>query len=289
MHKNYFVLCFASLLAAVPAHAGEWSTDEASGCQVWNNYPTPDEKIVWSGACKDGKAFGPGTLKFVQKDPQKSSALNCSFLDGKCQGAGKKIWANGDRYKGDLVDGKLSGKGTFVWASGDQYEGNFVNDEFVGEGAFKLFVRGGNEGDFANAELTGGGDSGQPDGKRYQRELREGRRAAIAAMKGAKPMRPEVTGPGRDVTGESGLLNSCRQVPPDYPAAAGPFPGWDGLITGQVKAQGLVENGVVQSVRIVSGPNIFHDAVRAAMLQYKCPGVVGPMYFLQEFNFANPQ
>jgi hypothetical protein len=94
---------------------------------------------------------------------------------------------------------------------------------------------------------------------------------------------------GSDVAGMTRIPKTCIQVPPEYPAAAGPFPGWNGLITGRVTAQGLVENGVVQSVQILSGPKIFHDSVRAAMLQYKCSGVTDPVSFTQEFNFANPQ
>ena len=41
-------------------------------------------------------------------------------------------------------------------------------------------------------------------------------------------------------------------------------------IEGVVRAQVLVRDGVVREVTILSGPRVFHSAVRAAMLQYKC-------------------
>ena len=55
------------------------------------------------------------------------------------------------------------------------------------------------------------------------------------------------------------------QVPPEMPRKA----IQDGA-TGVVKAKALIKDGVVKEVTILSGPRIFHAAVRAAMLQYKC-------------------
>jgi len=314
MHKKVFVLCFTSLLAlaSVPAHAGEWFTDEASGCQAWNNFPQPDERIVWSGACKDGKVSGPGSLKFLQKDPQKSSTVNCSFVDGKCEGPGTTIWANGnrregnyvdnyaegkgifvwvngDRYEGDFVQGKRTGKGSLVWANGNRYTGDFVDGVRTGKGVFAWADGSHYEGDFVQNKRIGKGVMTWPDGNQQEGDFVDGKPVWTVAMKWINDPQSETLPPGNGVASASSPSSSCLQVPPDYPFAAGPFPGWDGRITGQVKAQGLVANGVVQSVQILSGPKIFHDVVRAAMLQYKCPGVAGPVSFSQEFEFANPQ
>ena len=56
--------------------------------------------------------------------------------------------------------------------------------------------------------------------------------------------------------------------------------------TGVVKAQALISNGQVKSVEILSGPRVFHAAVRAAMLQYKCTNDgSGEVLATQEFNF----
>src|SRR6476661_2269075 len=41
-------------------------------------------------------------------------------------------------------------------------------------------------------------------------------------------------------------------------------------ISGVVKAQATISNGQVKEVTILSGPRIYHAAVKAAMMQYKC-------------------
>jgi protein TonB len=56
-------------------------------------------------------------------------------------------------------------------------------------------------------------------------------------------------------------------------------------IQGLVKAQAVVEGGHVKEVNILSGPRIFHEAVRAAMLQYQCASRPSTVVAMQEFNF----
>ncbi len=55
------------------------------------------------------------------------------------------------------------------------------------------------------------------------------------------------------------------QVKPDVPRQA-----IEEGISGTVRARALIQDGKVKEVTILSGPRIFHAAVRAAMLQYKC-------------------
>ena len=54
---------------------------------------------------------------------------------------------------------------------------------------------------------------------------------------------------------------------------------------GVVKAQIVLKAGVVQEVTILSGPNVFHAAVKAAIMQYKCVADVAEATVTQEFNF----
>ena len=54
---------------------------------------------------------------------------------------------------------------------------------------------------------------------------------------------------------------------------------------GVVKAQALIRDGSVREVTILSGPRIFHAAVRNAMLQYKCVSEPGDVLAPQEFVF----
>ena len=56
-------------------------------------------------------------------------------------------------------------------------------------------------------------------------------------------------------------------------------------VSGLVKAQALVQSGVVKEVTILSGPRIFHSAVRTAMLQYTGCTVPDGTVVVQEFAF----
>ncbi len=71
------------------------------------------------------------------------------------------------------------------------------------------------------------------------------------------------------------------QVAPEMPRKALS----DG-IQGVVRAQALISGGQVRSVEILSGPRVFHAAVRQAMMQYKCTNDgSGDVLATQEFNF----
>jgi protein TonB len=56
-------------------------------------------------------------------------------------------------------------------------------------------------------------------------------------------------------------------------------------IEGVVKAQVVIRNGAVQDVTILSGPRVFHAAVRDAMLQYKCESNSNEVVATQDFVF----
>ena len=71
------------------------------------------------------------------------------------------------------------------------------------------------------------------------------------------------------------------QVPPEMPRKA-QQEGIEGVVRAQIRIKG----GVIQDVTIVSGPRVFHAAVRAAMMQYKCiTDAGGEVLATQEFNF----
>lgn len=56
---------------------------------------------------------------------------------------------------------------------------------------------------------------------------------------------------------------------------------------GVVQAQALIRDGAVKEVTILSGPRVFHSAVREAMLQYKCANQPGEVLAPQEFVFKS--
>ncbi len=85
-----------------------------------------------------------------------------------------------------------------------------------------------------------------------------------------------VAGPKRAAIG----VACPTQVVPEMPRRA----LQDGT-EGVVRAQILIKNGAVQEVTILSGPNVFHAAVKKAIAQYKCVSDGPEVLATQEFSF----
>src|SRR5262249_5944772 len=119
---------------AVPGRPG-WSVDAGTGCWVWNGDPHLDETVTWVGDCgPDGRATGQGIEEW-RHGPQ-VRRYEGEVRNGKAEGQGVDILANGDRYEGEFRDDKRHGRGIFVWANGDRYEGEFRDDTRNGRGVF---------------------------------------------------------------------------------------------------------------------------------------------------------
>ena len=87
--------------------------------------------------------------------------------------------------------------------------------------------------------------------------------------------------PAPKPTGRAEMSIACpTQVKPEMPRQA-LREGTEGV----VKAQALIRDGSVKEVTILSGPRVFHAAVRNAMLQYKCVSEPGDVLAPQEFVF----
>jgi protein TonB len=84
------------------------------------------------------------------------------------------------------------------------------------------------------------------------------------------------TGPKRTSIG----LACPKQVPPEMPRKA-----LQEGIEGVVKAQIHIKGNTILEVVILSGPRVFHAAVREAMMQYTCVTDGGEVIATQEFNF----
>ena len=90
------------------------------------------------------------------------------------------------------------------------------------------------------------------------------------------PAAPPAPAPNR-----SDIRVACpTQVQPEMPRKA----TQDGT-EGVVKASALIRDGAVREVTIISGPRVFHAAVKAAMMQYKCSSGAGDITATQEFVF----
>ncbi len=99
---------------------------------------------------------------------------------------------------------------------------------------------------------------------------------APAVIAPPPPPAPVAIGPRRTTIG----LACPTQVPPEMPRKA-IQDGTEGVVTAQIRIKG----GVIQDVTVLSGPRVFHAAVKAAMLQYKCVTDGNEVVATQEFNF----
>lgn len=77
------------------------------------------------------------------------------------------------------------------------------------------------------------------------------------------------------------MAASCpTQVRPEVPRGA------EG-VSGVIRAQAVIRDGAVKEVTILSGPKVFHQAVRSAMLQYRCVSGDAEIVATQQFVFES--
>jgi len=93
---------------------------------------------------------------------------------------------------------------------------------------------------------------------------------------------PAPPAPARPAPNRNDIGVACpTQVPPEMPRKA-IQEGTEGVVRAQIRIKG----GAIQDVSIVSGPRVFHAAVKAAVMQYKCiSDAGGEVVATQEFNF----
>lgn len=92
---------------------------------------------------------------------------------------------------------------------------------------------------------------------------------------------PPPAPPAKPAPNRNDIGVACpTQVQPEMPRKA-MQEGTEGVVKAQIRIKG----GVIQEVTILSGPRVFHAAVKAAMLQYKCISDGAEVVATQEFNF----
>ena len=60
------------------------------------------------------------------------------FKNGKREGHGKRINADGSQYEGNYKEDQPYKFGTYTWKDGEKYEGNWKNGLFHGQGMKKV-------------------------------------------------------------------------------------------------------------------------------------------------------
>jgi hypothetical protein len=108
--RSWSVVAISIAAGFGPATAqASWMAVQGTDCTVWDPSPVSNETIDWTGACRDGKAAGPGVLtihragKLVERDEGEFSA-------GKQVGHGIREYPSA-RYVGEFKDSLFDGKG----------------------------------------------------------------------------------------------------------------------------------------------------------------------------------
>ncbi|MBL0122625.1 MAG: caspase family protein [Betaproteobacteria bacterium] len=150
--------------------------------------PPPAFPKILSGALEfaDGARYVGG----YKEDQEKNQTLHGrgeyisnafryegEFRDGKKQGKGVYIWANGDKFDGEFANDQVSGKGKWEFASGDVYEGDVLNAIMAGKGV--LVTKSGDkyEGMFADGKPHGQGVYIFASGDRFEGSMAAGKMA----------------------------------------------------------------------------------------------------------------
>jgi hypothetical protein len=74
------------------------------GRLVWNPHPESYKTISWTGGCKNGHADGEGTLVWL-KNGREIAHYQVELRDGRANGQGVEIFADGRRNEGEFRDG----------------------------------------------------------------------------------------------------------------------------------------------------------------------------------------
>jgi hypothetical protein len=163
----------------------------------------------------------------------------------------------GTKYEGEFRADKPDGNGIVTDASGNKFVGEFKNGKRIGRGFEYL-----------------------PDGSLSRVGIWSDDQFVMA-----DPVTPSIdVDPGKTAAHDFGNASKglqCQtQVQPVMPLLA-----LRSGVGGQVRAQARIKDGKVTDVIILSGPSIFHESVRGAMMQYKCSHSATESLHTQEFNF----
>jgi hypothetical protein len=89
-----------------PAH---WLLDPQARCYVLHTDNHSADSVMWSGACADRRAVGPGTATFLL-DGRLVQSVSGNFIEGSAAGQVQAVWADGTHFEGVMIAGRPQNK-----------------------------------------------------------------------------------------------------------------------------------------------------------------------------------
>jgi hypothetical protein len=94
-----------------PCDGDGWLLDTETGCRMPDWHPDPDDKVTWSGSCKDGLKHGKGVLQWSEHG-QTIDRFEGNYRFGRREGVGRYVWNGNHRFEGNYADDVPDGYGT---------------------------------------------------------------------------------------------------------------------------------------------------------------------------------
>lgn len=171
--KPCLLLLSVILLAGTASAADEPGLIGPADCQVVNPHPVENERISWTGGCKDGYAQGNGVLIWYLKD-QETLRFEGGLRRGQPDGQGYSSDLYGNQYEGRYALGNKEGKGVWMENDGTRYEGEFKADNFDGDGSIVYPEGGRYVGQWKNGKFHGKGKAVYIGGQIVEGEFVDG-------------------------------------------------------------------------------------------------------------------
>jgi len=161
----------AEIKAPDAIYRGRFSVDSKTGVVSGAGKVEFFDGRSFEGGLKNGRKDGVGT--YVWADGQRYSG---DWLDDLQHGRGEWSSKAGDKYVGEFRGGKRDGRGLMEYGNGMRYDGNWSGDAQNGRGRLQFPNGDVYEGDFVQGERTGTGTFRQRSGDSYSGQWLKGER-----------------------------------------------------------------------------------------------------------------
>jgi hypothetical protein len=156
----------AAPAVAEPSGLFQGLTNSLSAPRAASVSPAPATGATAAAAAPQEMDLQAGDTRFVGRFAREGNALS---------GRGQILWANGNRYDGDLVQGRKHGEGSFAWASGQRYSGQWADDQPRGKGQMRFANGDDYEGEVADGLPQGQGRMRYASGDSYDGRFIQGK------------------------------------------------------------------------------------------------------------------